>query len=91
MKLSKVKTDKSDAKQLYNYGVNQHPKLWKGTSPKQQECLQILRLLGVYRKQSTQLKNKIHDESVLGTPSKEVLNSLKRQLNSRKPSVWCIL
>ncbi|WP_281979320.1 IS110 family transposase [Tenacibaculum mesophilum] len=82
MNLSKVKTDKSDAKQLYNYGVSQSPSIWKGDSKEQQECLQIVRLLSVYTKQSTQLKNKLHGESVLGTPSKLVVNSLKRQLKN---------
>ncbi len=82
MNLSKVKTDKSDAKQLYNYGVSQAPSIWKGESKEQQECLQIVRLLSVYTKQSTQLKNKLHGESVLGTPSKLVVSSLKRQLKN---------
>lgn len=82
MKLSKVKTDKSDAKQIYEYGVNQNPKCWKGTSKNQQENLQIARLLSVYTKQSTQLKNKIHGELTLGNPSKVVVRSLKRQLKS---------
>ena len=80
MKLSKIKTDKSDAKYLYDYGVNQNPSLWQGNSESHQECLQILRLLGVYTKQSTQLKNKLHGEAVLGTPSKYVVQSLKLQL-----------
>lgn len=82
MKLSKIKTDKSDAKQIYEYGVNQNPSLWKGSSKTQQECFQILRLLGTYTKQATQLKNKLHGESVLGNPSKDVVKSLKRQLKS---------
>jgi len=82
MNLSKIKTDKSDAKQIYNYAVNQIPDLWKGESKSQQECLQIIRLLSVYTKQNTQLKNKIHGEEVLGTPSKLVLNSLKKQLKN---------
>ena len=82
MNLSKVKTDKSDAKQLYNYGVSQDPSIWKGESKDQQESLQIVRLLGVYTKQSIQLKNKLHGESVLGTPSKLVVASLKRQLKN---------
>ena len=53
MNLSKIKTDKSDAQQIYNYAVNQIPDLWKGESKSQQECLQIIRLLSVYTKQNT--------------------------------------
>jgi len=84
MKLSKIKTDKSDAKQLYEYGVNQDPALWQGNSEIQQESLQLLRLLSLYTKQSTQIKNKIHGESVLGNPSKAVDQSLKLQLKRLK-------
>jgi len=80
MGLSKVKTDKSDAKQLYGYGLSQSPCLWKGEGKSQQECLQIVRLLSIYTKQGTQLKNKLHGESVLGNPSKLVVGSLKKQL-----------
>lgn len=80
MKLSKIKTDKSDAKYIYEYALNQSPDLWKGESKSQQESLQILGLLSVYTKQSTQIKNKIHGEVVLGKPSKVVLDSLRRHL-----------
>lgn len=38
--------------------------------------------MSVYSKQSTQLKNKIHGEQVLGIPSKIVLTSLKAQLKN---------
>lgn len=40
----------------------------------------MTRLLAVYTKQSTMLKNKIHGEAVLGNPSKAVLSSLRRSL-----------
>lgn len=82
MGLSKIKTDKSDAKQIYNYALKIDLTLWYGESKRQQESLQVLRLLSIYTKQSTMLKNKIHGENVLGIPSKLVIQSLKRQLNS---------
>lgn len=84
MRLSKVKTDKSDAKMIFEYALHQDLRLWKGDSRSQQECLQILRLLNVYTKQATQLKNKLHGESTLGTPSLAVVRSLKRQLKNIK-------
>lgn len=87
MSLSKIKTDKSDAKQIYNYGVQMDLKLWKGESKTQQDSLQISRLLNVYTKQSTMLKNKIHGEEVLGRPSKIVIHSLNRQLKSIKKEI----
>ena len=78
MKLSKIKTDKSDSKLICEYAKQVDLKLWQGNSKHQIECLQMTRLLSVYTKQSTMLKNKIHGESVLGNPSKVVLSSLKR-------------
>jgi len=87
MELSIVKTDKSDSKMIQLYGKDREPKLWFGQSKTQQESLQLSRLLSVYSKQSTQLKNKIHGETVLGIPSKEVLRSLKRQLKSLKKEI----
>jgi len=80
MKLSKIKTDKSDAKMIRLYAQNNVVKLWKGNSKNQMEMLQIARLLDNYTKQTTALKNKIHGEETLGKPSALVLKSLKRTL-----------
>jgi transposase len=80
MKLSKIKTDKSDSKMICKYAESVELRLWEGESKDQQECLQMTRILSVYTKQSTMLKNKIHGEEVLGEPSKVVLKSLKRSL-----------
>ena len=87
MSLSKIKTDKSDAKMIQLYGEDCRPKLWKGQSKSQQESLQVTRMLSVYSKQSTQLKNKIHGEEVLGTPSKAVVSSLKRSLKQLEKEI----
>lgn len=84
MKLSKIKTDKSDSKLICEYGKQVEMKLWTGHSSHQQECLQISRLLSTYTKQSTMLKNKIEGESVLGTPSPFVVRSLNRSLKQLK-------
>lgn len=80
MKLSKIKTDKADAKMIRLYAQNNELKLWKGNSKNQIESLQIARLLDIYTKQSTALKNKIHGEETLGNPSSIVVRSLKRSL-----------
>ena len=82
MKLVKVKTDKADAKMIQLYGESVDLPLWTGESENQRECLQVMRLLETYIKQSTMLKNKLQGEEVLGVPSKEVLRSLKRGLKS---------
>ena len=52
MKLFKIKTDKSDSKLICEYAKHQL------------ECLQMIRLLSVYTKQSTMLKSKLHGETV---------------------------
>jgi transposase len=87
MKLSKIKTDKSDAKMICEYAQNVALKLWKGNSKDQQECLQIIRMLSVYSKQSTALKNKIHGEDTLGNTKTCVVKSINRSLKSIKREV----
>ncbi|MDB9782972.1 IS110 family transposase [Winogradskyella sp.] len=87
MKLSKIKTDKSDSKLICEYAKQVDLKLWQGNSKHQLECLQMTRLLSVYTKQSTMLKNKLHGEAVLGHPSKLVVTSLKRNLRQLKKEI----
>lgn len=80
MKLAKVKTDRSDARAIRDYGrVNEVP-LYDGKGALQAESLQLLALMDIYLKQRTQIKNKLHGEKVLGVPSKAVHGSLKRTL-----------
>jgi transposase len=87
MKLSKIKTDKSDSKLICEYAKQVDLKLWQGNSKHQLECLQMTRLLSVYTKQSTMLKNKLHGEAVLGQPSKLVVTSLKKSLRQLKKEI----
>ena len=87
MKLSKIKTDKSDSKLICEYAGQVELKLWQGNSKTEIECLQIVRALSVYTKQSTMLKNKLHGESVLGNPSKVVVRSLKRSLKQLEKEI----
>lgn len=78
MKLSKVKTDKSDAKAICEYGTLNEVPLYNALTEVQAECLQLFRLLDNYLKQRTATKNKIKGEETLGKPSKVVYSSLKR-------------
>jgi transposase len=87
MHLSKIKTDKSDSKMICLYAQKVNPKLWTGQSKNQLECLQIISLLSVYKKQQTSIKNKIHGEKVLGSPSKLVLKSLGRSLKNLQKEI----
>ncbi len=80
MRLSKIKTDKSDSELICAYAEQVELTLWRGSSKVVQECLQIARALSVYTKQRTMLKNKLHGEFVLGEPSKFAVRSLKRSL-----------
>ena len=78
MKLAKVKTDKSDAKAICNYGLTQGVPLYNALTDIQSECLQLFRLMDSFLKKRTATKNKIHGEEVLGVPSSWVYRSLKR-------------
>jgi transposase len=82
MKLSRIKTDKSDAKMICQYGQERDLQLWVGYSKNQMECFQMMRLLETYTKQSTAYKNKLQAEQTLGNPSKLVVKSLKRSLKN---------
>lgn len=82
MKLSKIKTDKSDAKAICEYAIANEVPLYAARDKNQSECLQLLRLLDIYTKQRTALKNKLHGEKALGKPSKAVYHSLNRSLKS---------
>lgn len=78
MKLAKVKTDKSDAKAICEYGLTQEVSLYSALTDVQSECLQLFRLLDSFIKKRTMSKNKIHGEEVLGIPSNWVYRSLVR-------------
>lgn len=80
MKLAKVKTDKSDAKSICEYGMISDLPKYTAFTDIQSECLQLFRLLDNYLKKRTQTKNKLHGEEVLGIPSRYVYKSLQRDL-----------
>lgn len=80
MKLAKIKTDKSDAKAISEYGQLNEVPLYSALTDLQSECLQLFRLLDSYLKHRTATKNKIKGEEALGIPSKFVYRSLKRNL-----------
>lgn len=78
MKLSKVKTDKSDAMAICKYALANQVPLYTALNDVQSECLQLFRLLDNYIKHRTAIKNKLHGEEVLGIPSSFVHRSLRR-------------
>ncbi len=90
MKLAKVKTDKSDAKAICEYGQMNEVPLYTALTDVQSECLQMFRLLDNYLKHRTATKNKLHGEEVLDIPSKFVYRSLKRDLNHLNKEITSI-
>ncbi|SOC78934.1 Transposase [Salinimicrobium sediminis] len=82
MKLFRIKTDKSDAKAICEYATINEVPLYTARDKNQAECLQLMRLIDIYLKQSTALKNKLHGEKTLGKPSKAVYHSLNRSLKA---------
>jgi transposase len=87
MKLSKIKTNKSDSKLICEYAQKVDLKLWKANTKEEMKCHQIIRALAVYTKQSTMLKNKLHGESILGTTSTDVVRSLNRSLKQLQKEI----
>ena len=78
MKLAKVKTDKSDARAICDYGLIQEVPLYNALTDVQSECLQLFRLMDNLLKTRTATKNKLYGEEVLGIPSKWVYRCLNR-------------
>jgi transposase len=87
MKLAKIKTDKSDAKAIYEYACLNEISPYTSLDKVQAECLQLFRLLDSYTKKQTATKNKLHGEQALGFPSKLVYNSLERNLKHLKREI----
>ena len=90
MRLSKIKTDKSDAKAICGYAMANTVPLYNALNETQAECLQLFRLLDIYLKQRTAIKNKLHGERTLGKPSKVVYHSLNRSLKHLGAEIDCL-
>ena len=82
MKLSRVKTDKSDARAIRSYAMVNRPDLYQPDSDVTIECLQLLRLMETLTKQRTAIKNKRHAEQILNRSCKPVRHSLNRMIKS---------
>ena len=77
MQLLKVKTDKADARMICKYAMSQDLSIWNSPNSFQRRSESLFSLLQFYEKQRTSIKNKLHREQALGTPSSSVLKSLK--------------
>ena len=82
MKLNQIKTDKSDAKMISQYGQEQKMDLWHPSPKYVEDCKQLQTITQLYFKQSTVIKNKMHTLQTRGINKGKMMSSLKRQLKS---------
>ena len=80
MKLHHTKTDKSDAQMICSYAQEQTVSLWEPEPAYITECNMLQSAVGLYFKQSTAIKNKLHSLTNRGIKTGVLLRSLKRQL-----------
>jgi transposase len=90
MKMSKIKTDKVDAQLICEYAQQHEVPIYKGKSKSGVECQQLIRLVDIYQKQRTALKNKLQGEIDMGSPSLMVIRSIKRQLRTLLSEILAI-
>lgn len=87
MHLSKIKTDKSDAKMICQYAHHADLQLWKSASEDQVACRQLMSLINQYTKQVVMTKTKLEGEAALGNPVKVVVSSLQKNLKRLKKEI----
>lgn len=87
MKLRRVKTDRSDAHLIADYGREQKPPVHRAAAPEQQELRQIASLVEQLTKQRTALKNMAHAGSLLPRASGACKEVLEQQIRSIEESL----
>lgn len=80
MKLNHVKTDKSDAKMICCYALEQKVELWLPESSYIGNCKRYQSAIRLYFKQRTALKNMLHSLLTSGLTTNKILRSIKRQI-----------
>jgi transposase len=87
MKLHHNKTDKSDARAIQNFGIDQPQAPWQPSSKYIEDSKLIYAAINQYNKQSTALKNKLHALSSQGIEKGPLVRSvvrMKKQLAKEK-------
>lgn len=87
MKLKRIKTDKSDARMIAQYGAEQTLSPWQPDPEYIEQSKVIQTVLQLYFKQSTSLKNKLHSLQSKGLKSGTVINSLKLELKRKRKEI----
>ena len=90
MKLNRVKTDKSDARMICQYGIEAALEPWRPDPQYMRSCKQIQSVIGVYTKQQTALKNKLHSLVSSGRKTGCMVRSVKRQLKALKAEITAL-
>ena len=80
MKLRRTKTDKSDAFMIASYAADQPLVIWKPDPSYVEMSKDLYRTLGLYIKQRTALKNRLHSLTVKGVKTGLLIRSINRQL-----------
>jgi transposase len=80
MKLHHTKTDKSDAQMICSYAQEQTVSLWEPEPDYINECNMLQSAVGLYFKQRTAIKNKLHSLASREVKTGLLVRSLKRQL-----------
>ena len=80
MKLQHTKTDKSDAQMICSYAQEQPVSLWEPEPDYINQSNMLQSAVGLYFKQSTAIKNKLHSLASRGISTGILVRSLKRQL-----------
>lgn len=87
MKLKRVKTDKSDARMIWQYGQEQLLSPWEPNVAYVEECKSLQSVIQLYFKQRTALRNKLHSLQSKGLSNGNAISSLKRQLRSLEKEI----
>ncbi len=87
MKLQHNKTDKSDARLIWQYATEQPLRLWEPSPVYVDHCKMIYTSVELMFKQSTALKNKLHSLSSRGINTGMLVRSLKRQVKNLQKEI----
>ena len=87
MKLQKLKTDKSDAKMICFYGLEQGLELWQPSPEYLNKSKRNYSAINLYLKQTTAIKNTLHSLVASGVLKGKIVQSLNRQLKSLKKEI----
>ena len=87
MKLKRAKTDKADARMIFEYGKHFSPKAWNRPKPYIAECRQIRSLVGLLQKQKTALTNQREGFRASGECSEDILSMIQEQLVALKSKI----